>query len=624
MIAAIALPLLFLTDSIAASLTLDSVVVTATRTPKALKDVPVVTQVLSSEDIRKADAVNVEELLTQMMPGIEFGYAMNQEPALQMNGFGGSAILFLVDGERLSGETMDNVDYKRLSLAGIDHIEMVKGAASALYGANAVGGVVNLITKEPKKSRETTTHMRYSSAGNAFSRGQSLGFSGTKWSTLTTIQLDRSKAVELTSPFDTRSEMHQIFGGNSFQIGERLIFRPMEKWKFTARGSYYHRNNDRITYKDQYNDYTGGLKADYHFGAGHNLSLSYGYDQYDKTRKIDDHRTHDHDYSNRQHTLRLLYNINLGAHTLTIGGDYLNDYLKTYQFVGGGSRTQHSTDEFLQFDFNPTPMLNVVGSVRHDYFSASKVDAVTARLAAIVKWEHFSLRANYATGFRAPSLKELYMDFDMAGIWTIYGNPQLKPEKSRNLNLAVEWNGRIGKDAFNITALGSYNHYLRRITTMENADGLIYCNEDNIDAGGVEITARYASHTGLGVRLGYNYLTTSGNTLDTQYARPRKHSATWRIDYDRQLTKHYGLNIILSGRYLSKPDTQKNCDAAYQLWRFSLQQRLWDMAQVNFSIDNLLNYKPDVYYFNSPATPGRTWEVGLSFNIGNVLKHLRR
>ena len=89
-----------------------------------------------------------QDLLTEELPGQEFGYAMSQETTLNMSGFVGNAVLFLVDGERLSGETMDNVDYSRLNLENIGKVEMIKGASSALYGANAVGGVANLISKE--------------------------------------------------------------------------------------------------------------------------------------------------------------------------------------------------------------------------------------------------------------------------------------------------------------------------------------------------------------------------------------------------------------------------------------------------------------------------------------------
>ena len=122
------------------SVNLTPVVITASHSPKALKDAPVVTRLITLHDVKISDATNIQDLLTQEMPGLEFGFAMGQETALHMSGFGGNAILFLVDGERMAGETMDNVDYNRMSLDNVGRIEIVKGASSALYGSNALDG----------------------------------------------------------------------------------------------------------------------------------------------------------------------------------------------------------------------------------------------------------------------------------------------------------------------------------------------------------------------------------------------------------------------------------------------------------------------------------------------------
>lgn len=128
--------------------TLDQVVVTGTRTPKSLLSTPVQTLVISGDDIRKADATDLRDLLSQVLPGVEFSYAMNQQTHMNFAGFGGQSVLVLVDGQRLAGETMDDVDFARLDMQDVDHIEIVKSAASALYGSNAAGGVINIITKD--------------------------------------------------------------------------------------------------------------------------------------------------------------------------------------------------------------------------------------------------------------------------------------------------------------------------------------------------------------------------------------------------------------------------------------------------------------------------------------------
>lgn len=614
-------------DSISPELTdfLDEVVVTATRTPKALKDVPVVTRVITEEEIGKVDATNIQDLLTEEMPGLEFGYAMSQETSLNMSGFGGNAVLFLVDGERLAGETMDNVDYNRLNLENVGRVEIVKGASSALYGANAVGGVINVISKDSEDPLHVNLNGRYRSAGNEWRTGGNINFHKGKWYSNTSAQFSTVERIPLTDAFDTKSKIHEIFGGKTFNVKERLTFRLTDRIRFIARGSYFSRISNRANYDDHYKDYSAGLRSLMEFDGGQTLEVSYSYDQYDKVRFVADRRTHDHDYSNRQNIIHALYSKFWGANGLTVGADYMNDYLTTYQFQDNDHHSQNSVDAFAQFDYNPLKWLNVVASVRYDYFSASKQGALTSRLATMFKLPWFSIRASYAGGFRAPTLKEMYMNFDMAGIQMIYGNPDLKPEKSHNFNLALERNGSVQegalRGAYSVTAMGYFDKYNRRITTTDfpgtptQEEGAIYCNEEGVKVTGIDVTARYRTQIGIGASVSYNYLHTAGRTIDSQFTQPRPHSATWRLDYDHRFCKFYKLYVGLSGRYLAKPVSQYDTDGSYSLWKFTLQQQVWKGINVNFVIDNLLNYKPKVYYWNSAPTPGRVWSLGLSFDI---------
>ena len=614
---------------------LDQVVVTATRTPKALKDAPVVTRLITANDIKIADATNIQDLLTEQMPGLEFGYAMNQETSLNMNGFGGNAVLFLVDGERLAGETMDNVDYSRLNLDNVGRIEIVKGAASALYGANAVAGVINIISRENSEPWTANVNTRYNDFNKEWRHGGSFSFNAGKWNSQTSIQRTTSDEVQLTSPFDTESNILHIYGGETFNVKERLTYKLSNKVKLIGRGGYFNRISKRSNYDDHYMDYSAGLKSVMTLSENDNLEISYGFDQYDKARYVNNERTHDHDYTNRQNTVRALYSHIFGKNTLTAGADFLNDYLTTYQFANNGSKTQNSCDAFAQFDYNPLQWLNIVASLRHDYFSASSQHATTGRLALMTKWKGFSIRANYAGGFRAPTLKEMYMNFDMAGMQMIYGNPDLKPEKSNNFNLALEHTGRVKNAGFltgqySITLMGYYNKYDKRITTEDYADytpgigqpdvASRYCNEDGVGVSGIDFSVHYRSDMGLGVKLDYSYLHVGGRSVDSQFSQPRPHSATWRLDYDRQLCSFYRINAALSGRYLSSPDTNiEKHDQAYQLWKFTLQQRFLDAVNLNFTVDNLFGYKPKNYYWSSAMTTGRTFSVGLSVDIDRVV-----
>ena len=621
------------TDSISSELTdfLDEVVVTATRTPKALKDVPVVTRVISEEDIAKVDATNIQDLLTEEIPGLEFGYAMSQETSLNMSGFGGSAVLFLVDGERLAGETLDNVDYTRLNLENVGRVEIVKGASSALYGANAVGGVINVISKESEDPLHVNLNARYRSAGNEWRTGGNINFHSGKWYSNTSAQFATVERIPLADAFDTESKIHEVFGGKTFNVKERLTYRLSDHVRFIARGGYFSRISNRANYDDHYKDYSAGLKSVMEFDGSQMLEVSYSYDQYDKVRFVADKRTHDHDYSNRQNIVHTLYTKFWGANGLTAGADYMNDYLTTYQFLDNDHHLQNSVDAFVQFDYNPLKWLNLIGSVRYDYFSASKQGAFTSRLASMFKLPWFSIRASYAGGFRAPTLKEMYMNFDMAGIQMIYGNPDLKPEKSHNFNLALERNGSVSdgifRGAYSVTVMGYYNKYNRRITTTDfpgtpdQEAGALYCNEKGVKVSGVDITARYHTQIGIGLSASYNHLHTSGRTNDSQFDQLRPHSATWRLDYDKRFSKYYKFYVGISGRYLAKPVSQYDTDGAYSLWKFTLQQTVWKGISVNFVIDNLLNYKPKVYYWNSAPTPGRVWSLGVSLDVDSMFRN---
>lgn len=257
----------------------------------------------------------------------------------------------------------------------------------------------------------------------------------------------------------------------NFNVKERLIFRASDRLRFIARGGYFSRKSFRANYDDNYKDYTGGLRSIWEISKNQTLELSYSYDQYDKVRYVAGMRTHDHDYSNRQNIVHGLYTKFWGSNGLTAGADFMHDYLTSYQFSNNDSHSQTSIDAFVQFDYNPLSWLNIIASVRDDYFSASDKNAVTSRLATMFKLDPLSIRASYSGGFRAPTLKEMYMSFDMAGIMMIYGNPKLKPERSHNFNLALERNGMVRSSAlegsYSVTMAGYYNYYDSRITTED-------------------------------------------------------------------------------------------------------------------------------------------------------------
>ena len=642
------------------SVELDQVVVTASYTPKALKDAPVVTRLITLRDIKMVDATNIQDMLTQEIPGLEFGFAMSQETSLNMSGFGGNAVLFLVDGERMAGETMDNVDYNRLSLDNIGRIEIVKGASSALYGSNAVGGVVNIISRESLEPWTANVNSRYSTFGHEWRNGANFSFNTKKWNSQTSFQHTKIDPIDLPKhysseeiamellkkaqgePYDESvlnddTNLSRLYGQKTYNVKERLMWRATNRLTLVGRGSYFFRTSERDTHDYHFNAYSAGLKGKYAWSTGRNLELSYAYDQYDKANFMPDGtRTYDHDYSNRQHVAHALYHHAFGKNSLILGADYLHDYLSTYQFIDNTSHAQDNIDGFAQFDWNITDRLNVVGSVRYDYFSASSKKALTERLAVVYKFPWMTFRANYASGFRAPSLKEMYMHFDMGNMgYMLIGNPELEPEKSHNFNVAIERQHRIRKGSiidgvYSFTLMGSCNIFDKRITTMdydyvdaqtqEKTPGARYVNEDGITVWGIDASLGHVLDWGLSLKLNYSWMHEKGNVFFSQFNQPRNHSMTWRIGYNHRFVPFYALDAILSGRWLGKPQSgRSDVDQGYTIWKLMLQHHIWRGFHLNTAIDNIFNFKPKGYYYSSPLTTGTSFSIGLSVDLDRVI-----
>ena len=612
---------------------LQQVVVTGTRTAKLLGDAPIITRVISQEDIQKIDATHIGDLLEQELPGLEFSYAMNQQVTLNMQGFGGTTVLFLVDGEKLAGETMDNIDYNRLNLDNVGRIEIVKGAASSLYGSNAMGGVVNLISKE---SQEPWTLNLNAHLGEANEQRYGGTFSFNAGQVFNTLNVQHTTVDDRYLPRE--GDYSMIYGNKTWNFKERLVYSPLQNLKFTARAGYFFRQrNYSADEKNRYRDFSAGLKANWTIDARNDLEVAYQFDQYDKSDYYPTTTRYDlKDYSNVQHTGRALYNHTFNDDmVLTAGGDVLRDYLMSYQFEDNGDKEQYTADAFAQFDWNITPRLNVIAGARFDYYSEADVRHVSPKLSAMYKLGRLTIRGSYAGGFRAPTLKELYMNYDMASIFMLYGNQDLKSETSQNVQLSAEYTYQ----GLNANVSGYYNWVDNRITSVWDQElyGMLYSNIDRMRIYGVEANVSIRTRFGLSGRVSYVYTREhikQGQMYQSYTSSARPHTATLRLEYDKTLRGGYGFNIALSGRLLSSVDTYEYVAyvqdetgtvptqdvhyPGYAIWKLSLTQRLGKAVRFIIALDNLFDYVPDYYYNNSPTTLGTTGSVSLSIDIDKL------
>lgn len=603
---------------------LEEFVITGTRTYKLLSESPILTRVISASDIRKSDASDISDLLQSELPGIEFSYSMNQQVALNMQGFGGNSVLFLVDGERIAGETLDNVDYERLNLNNAGRVEIVKGAASSLYGSNAVGGVVNIISSETSEPWTLNINGRY---GTHNSQRYGAVFSFNKWklNSSTSAQFTSIDSYKMKNPGDYST----FYGGKTWNINDRLTIKPLNGLKIIARAGYYFRErNSQISSHERYRDFSAGLKGIYEFRPGTNLELSYSFDQYDKSDYLLSSRKDLRDYSNVQNIGKIIFNHNIGSkYILTIGADIMHDYLMSYQFTDNGNHSQITADGFAQMDMT-FGKLNVIAGGRYDYYSESDMKRFSSRINLMYNLDRLKIRGSYSGGFRAPSLKEMYMDFNMANIFMIYGNHDLKPEVSNNF----QFSGEYTLGLFN-AALGSfYNLVDNRITTVWNKalGGMEYTNINHINIFGIDANIQWRSHIGLGTRLSYTFTHELICKGEPYTSSTRPHTATIRVDYSHQW-KNYGLSVALSGRVLSKvsvdefssltsyEEIERVTYPAYTMWKLNITNSIWKGINLIFTIDNLFNYIPKYNYSSTPSTTGISFNMGLSFDIDRMM-----
>lgn len=630
-------------DSIFRHYELEEVVVTGTRTPKFLKDTPIQTRVITSRDIARTDATNVQDLLQQELPGVEFSYSMNQQTHLNFAGFGGQGILFLVDGERLAGESMDDVDFSRLLMAGVERIEIVKGASSALYGSSAAGGVVNIITKNATEPWTLNVNARYAKH-NDQRYGGVFALRSKHWSNAFSANYHSMDNYNVTSAANPVTRViSTIYGERTVDFKDKLTWRPSDRLSVGARAGYFFRETTRtVNLPERYRDFSGGLRLDWLITKDDNLQANYSFDQYDKSDYQQLRHLDIRDYSNVQNTFRLLYNHSFGETAmLTAGADYMHDYLYN-TYLTGAAREQDCYDVFAQYDWNITDKLEAVAAVRYDYFSDRQNSQFTPKLNLRYKPNRrLVLRAGYGMGFRAPSLKERYYNFDMAGIWIVEGNENLKAEKSHNFTISADYT----RANCNLAVSAYYNNVSNKLSTSapyfksieDKLPYLPYTNLANYQVFGGEVGVQGRWQNGISARLTYAYTKErlpkdkNGNTINNQYIPARAHALNASVDYDHQFTKRYGIYASLNGRLLSGTEnvefknyydvsegTVKVEYPAYTTWKLSLTQRVGKAVSITTALDNLLNYRPKFYYLNAPLTDGITLQVGVSVDVDKL------
>jgi tonB-dependent receptor plug len=605
------------------------VVVTATHSQKKLKDVPITVQVVTAEDIKKSQSTDFKTFLENEFSGINFTYD-GGSPNINMMGFGGKYVLFLMNGERMAGETFDNIDYDRIDIDNIERIEIIKGASSSLYGSNAIGGVINIITKDSKSPLDINAGYLYDSSRD-HKANLSIG-TKQKWGNLSISSFYKMREPYIITDRISTSGVYNelnVAGFTNYGISPKLTFNLSPKINFSLTPGYYFSERNPGTpageiVRDRYYNYNLGLKTNIKFNDNQNLIVSGAFDRYDKYdyfRKINEKEKK---YENEVWRISSQYNQNLfKKHTLVAGGEVLSEKLLSFMFKNestGGRENAQTYSAFTQQDWVINPAVTIVTGARMDYHSIFK-QYFTFRLSGMYRFdETMTIRAGYSGGFRSPTLKELYTNWfhPWGGGFQLMGNKNLRPETSDNFNISIDFNFK----KLNLTFITQYSKIKDKINLRGNiGDTLRHVNlHGNTDVLSSEVSAIYKLNKNFHFKGSYSYY-----DIGKRRSENRPHTLTFKAEYIPS-AKYYIPSIIISGKYLSRTKIYDDDSssfvsyAPYSIWRLQLASKFPLGFTLTGGINNIFGYTADKVGFYSSVDIGRTFYLGLKWNFNKKVQ----
>ena len=628
---------------------LNELVVTGSRYERQLKDVPVITRVISREEIETVNPVDFTTLLEYTLPGIQFYYnTMSQVPEITYQGMDAKAVLFLLDGERISGESGDsNIDYSRFNINDIERIEVVRGAASTLYDSRAIGGVINIITKKSVRPFTASMHTRYAgkkgqsysaSAGVNLHRFSSLTSFGWRKRDSYLVKDEQGKQKEIINPDGsvTKSKTDpvafNIYGYSIMDISQKLSYNFSDRFTGSARISYYTNKRDKYDnarYYQRYRDLILSGKLKWQFADNQNLDLSYIRDNYikDNVYVDDDERV----YGNVNSTIRLYYTGMFGKHTLSGGVDLLREDMKHHFMKDTATVHMNQYSFCLQDDWQLTDKMNVVVGVRGDKGGSYRLH-FTPKVSVLYRpLKTITLRAGYSQGYRIPNLKELYQEFNMGGMGIMmYGNKDLKPEEGTQISASVEYDYK----GLNLSVSTYHNRYKNKISYEYISPGkswnMKYVNALNVKTTGVEVTANYKLPFGLRFSGGYSYVYDYDERDGYNMSWVRPHSARLSSVYKHRFgktTESIAFNtswVSSITRYAYSSSDKTYTKTKYDprtLCSLNLRSELPRGIAIGLMVDNIFNYR-DKAVDSAVQLPenGRTFVATVSVNIADMFK----
>ena len=640
------------------SLMLEEVVVTGTGTEHYLKDAPVQTEVITRRALEQFQARSMEELLAGLSPSLTF-HDGSMGSHIQLNGLNNDYILILIDGKRMNGDVGGQNDLNLLNPANIERIEIVKGAASSLYGSDAIAGVINIITKKHHDKTEFTSTSRVGAYGDV-RESASLGLTIGKVKSMTGVNFHHTDGWRNTDlqwnqqQLKPGSTMKTVNRSTNYTLTENLDWNVNDRLSLTASGSYYERWVVRphgpwsyLPNDFYYRNYGFAAGGKYRLGKRNYLTADLSYDRYGyfydyKLQEVTDYFkdgdriTYFPGQRIKQSVQRQVLGQAKGVfyigdrHLLNTGFEYLYNHLESPHHIDGDRASVYTLAAYAQEEWTAADDVVLTAGARGTVHKETGFN-LSPKIAVLYNKGDFRLRASYALGYKSPTVKELYYNYTATlggGSLTAYhGNKDLKAQTSQYASVGAEYAGR--KFQASVTA---YANFLRNmielveinLTAEEKLDEIekskMYLNLTQARIWGVDFTFNYQPVQTLTVSGGYSFSDPRAQYPDqgADYMKyipidaTSQHNATLNASWHHTWSR-YRLGLAVYGRYQSVRRYVEDNDAdAFQTWRINTAHTLLGMKKwtltLNVGVDNLFNYVDRTPFGRNRATttPGRT------------------
>ncbi|MHB9131585.1 MAG: TonB-dependent receptor plug domain-containing protein [Armatimonadota bacterium] len=519
-----------------------TVVVTAERTEQTQGESIATTTVITAKEIRQQGAQTVADVL-RIVPGVTLRQSgtLGSLATISLRGTKPNQTLMLVDGQRVSSPAFfSGVDPSKFLVDDVERIEVIRGPVSSLYGSDAFGGVINVITK------------RHTTKGGETKLG--FGENGREQRSLSVHDGNDLLNWQLTGALPQYDGFRPNSDFSASNINGRLTFPAVKGWELSLHGEHY---QDTLGLPGADPFHTGyvnltdhawnrrdniDLSAAREFGAGKLEWRAYRLDQEMKNVAPG---IYDSTVTGLTKATELNYRSTNGAHQWLVGGEYRRE---EYTDVEGGyaPSTQqnaiNNTALFAQDRWTIAPKTDLVLGARLDDHSTAG-SKVTPRVGINreIRQNTF-VRASYSEGFRAPNFVELYYP---AGPWGpgYSGNPNLKPETSRQLEVGM--NMVRGKDTLDIAL---FNNKVKDLIMADYANP--YRNIATARQRGIELTWERRFSKTANLSLSYSYLNAIDETTDERLLGLPRNEVNLTV---AKLVRQW--DIALTGRWVdARPD----------------------------------------------------------------------